>query len=65
MTTQTTGLAIAAQYLDDGHFETEYCQPWNLIFVIEQLKKDNYRILSIDNTIYTEYHYTEDGDTEF
>ena len=65
MTTQTTGLAINVQDLDDGHFETEYCQPWNLLFVLAQLQKDNYRVISIDNAVYEEYHYTEDTTGEW
>jgi hypothetical protein len=65
MTIQTTGLAITVQDLDDGHIQEEYCQPSNLIFIIEQLKADNYRILSIENTIYEEHYYTDDVNNDW
>ena len=65
MTIQTTGLAITVQCLEDGHIQEEYCQPCNLLFIIEQLKADNYRVINIENTVYEEHYYTEDVNNDW
>ena len=65
MTTQTNGIAINAIDLEDGHEETEYCQPYMLLFVLSQLNRDGFQVLTIENANYTEYHYTDDDASEF